>query len=924
MTRALAALILLVCLALGAAPARAQETGRITGTVRDAGSGRALPFATISIPELRKGVASDSKGEFLLTGVPVGTYTVRCQFLGYTDATRAGVVVAAGRPVKLEFTLQEVVVREEKEILVTGERPLVEVNRGATVRSISSKDISAMPVQTLSDVIEKQVGVSSENEALHVRGGRSDETVFVIDGVVNRNLISGQSTAGSINARSVAEVNVVTGGFDAKYGQALSGVVDVKLKEGGDAYHGGLSVQGGRFATSYFSGQVSGPDWLTAGLAEIGLKLPGTASFLIDVSADFTDTYLPAIGDLAGDPRLRSGYEDSFLGHKFRWGQDWMPSEDNTWRGLYKWTWKPTTSNKFDVSFSKRIGFDQGFTRSSFEDISGFEIGFPWAWSRRLDHFGTVTEDNNTLQAAWTKLLDKTSFFNVQVSRYFSALNQAVDGKNWTEYLQPQDSSLPDSLDTFYFIDTGDDYRWQDNYSEIWSLGGSYTTRRWKGHSLEAGLRNDWQNVQYVTIQYPWDYDPDGLGSAHDLWHVYPAQGNVYAQDLVEYEGFAANLGLRLDYWVPGEQLEAAVADTANQNITETTRQGFYEDTQEVFGRRVKAHVSPRIQVSHPITEKDNFFFNYGQFTQYPPYYYVYSKLTSVSSESFPILGNANLNPEISVQYEVGARHTFREDLAGNVTLFWKDIYDYPTSVTFKRTQGTELVDVLIYQNQDYARSRGFEVEFQKRRRQYWQYRLTYGFSVASGKSSDPNAAKVVQEQGGDAAETRLGEVFMFWNRPHRATASVDFRVDREGPAPELFGWTMPHAWGLNVYAMGQSGRAYTPQTQLGEEAAKPYSKNAPFQVTFDLRFNKEFRISRDQRINFTITGRNIFNAHVPRRIDPLTGRGYEDGAGLFSPEEMAKLPSDAARQYRTTAQLDNPSNYLEPYSWRVGFDYDF
>ena len=436
MTRALAVLILLACLALGAAPALAQETGRITGTVRDAGSGRALPFATISIPELRKGVASDSKGEFLLTGVPVGTYTVRCQFLGYTDGAREGVVVAAGRPVKLEFALREVVVREEKEIVVTGERPLVEVNRGATVRSISSKDISAMPVQTLSDVIEKQVGVSTENEALHVRGGRSDETVFVIDGVVNRNLISGQSTAGSINARSVAEVNVVTGGFDAKYGQALSGVVDVKLKEGGDAYHGGFSMQGGRFSTSYFSGQVSGPDWLTAGLAEIGLKLPGTASFLIDVSADFTDTYLPAIGDLEGSPRLRSGYEDSFLGQKFRWGQGWMPSEDNTWRGLYKWTWRPTPADKLDVSFSKRIGFDQGFTRSPFEDISGFEIGFPWAWSRRLDHFGTVTEDNNTLQAAWTKLLGKTSFFNVQVSRYFSALT-----RRWTARAGPSTCS---------------------------------------------------------------------------------------------------------------------------------------------------------------------------------------------------------------------------------------------------------------------------------------------------------------------------------------------------------------------------------------------------------------------------------------------------------------------------------------------------
>ena len=907
----------LLALALGApAVSHAQETGRVAGIIRDAKTKHVLPFATIAIVELKKGALSDSKGEFLITRVPPGTYTNRIQFLGYEDVTRQNVVVQGGAATNLEFALAEIVVAEEKEVVVTGERELVDVNVGTTIRSIDAKDIENLPVQNLIDVLQQQSGVSTENGQIHIRGGRTDETLFIVDGVNNRNLLTGESSAGKINARSVAEVNVITGGFDAKYGQALSGIVDVKLKEGSDEMHGGFTLEGGSYGTRLFTGQISGP-------VPIQNVLPGTATFLFDASADFTDTYLPNISSGSSGLRLQSGYQDKFLGSNFTWGNFWMPAQDNNWRGILKATWRSSPSNRFDFEITKSMGFDQGFTRRRFEDVSGFDVSYPYQWSQRLDHYGTVTLDNNQQLVAWTHLPNTTSFFKFQVSRYFNAYNQSVNGKSWTDYVQPQDASLPPDQDQLFFIDTGDHNRWIDTYSQVWSVGGEYTAHLGTHHRFDTGLRHDFQEVQYITIENPWDYDVDGLGSSHDLWKVNPSLGNFFLQDQVNYEGFVANVGLRVDYWFPGQQLEDAVADTSNKNISDTVREGFYEDTNGLFGRRFKAHVSPRIQVSHPITQKDNFFFNYGQFTQFPPYYYIYSKLTSVSSESFPILGNANLNPEVSVQYEVGGRHTFRDDLAGNVTLFWKDIYDYPTSVAFQRTQGAELVDVLVYINQDYARSRGFELELEKRRSQYWRYRLGYEYSIASGKSADPNAAKVVQEQGGDAAETRLGETFMFWNRPHRAKANIEFRVDGDQPAPKLFGLQLPRDWGINLYAEGQSGRAYTPQVEEGETVAKPYSENAPFNVLFDLRLNKAFRFGR-QRLNFTITGNNIFGTKVPRRIDPITGRGYEDGEGLFSPEELAKLGSEESREYRRISLLENPSSYLQGATWRFGFEYDF
>ena len=84
--------------------------------------------------------------------------------------------------------------------------------------------------------------------------------MFVVNGVANRDLVTGQSTAGTLNARSVAEVNVATGAYDVRYGNALSGVVEVKLKEGGDRFAGGFTLAGGSYGERAMQLVVGGPD----------------------------------------------------------------------------------------------------------------------------------------------------------------------------------------------------------------------------------------------------------------------------------------------------------------------------------------------------------------------------------------------------------------------------------------------------------------------------------------------------------------------------------------------------------------------------------------------------------------------------------------------------------------------------------------
>ena len=920
---AAAALLLLLLTAL---PVSAQERGGISGTVIDKRTNHAIPFATVTVVGAQKGGLTDSEGKFVITGVPVGSYEVRAQFLGYAPGSQTAIAVTVGRSITLNFALQEIVVHEEKVVEVTAERQLVEVRQGATVRSTSAAEIRNLAVSTITDVLQQQAGISTDADQIHVRGGRADETLFMVDGVANRDLVTGQTTAGKLNARSVAEVNVATGAYDVRYGNALSGVVEAKLKEGSDRFEGGLTTGGATYGGRAMQLTLGGP---------LGFKPAGEnpITWFLDLSSDYQSTRFPSIDKLPGNRRLRSSYVDEIFGSRRSYGSFFAPSEDNNWSARVALTWKASSSDRVNLNLRKQIGFDQGFSRT-FINAAG-DAGdpvYPWRWKNRVDHAPTIFEDNVQAALKWRRTLSTTGYTELQLSRYFSAQRRDVLGKNWKDYEPPDDISLPPffvTCDTItgicdtlvntkrndYFYDTGDDNIWQDRRSLTYGLTWGLT-KLLRRNEIEFGFEHQWQTAQYVTIENPWEPDPDGLGGTHDIWRVHPWIGDLYARDRLQFEGFTANIGLRADYWFVGREAERALANLADTiNITPTTRQEFFDNTHSFFGRRYKLKLSPRIIVAHPITENSSFFFNYGQFTQNPSYRYVYSKLTSISSESFPLLGNPNLNPQVSINYEVGAKHQFTAGAAANATFFVKDIYDYPTSTLFTRTQGDNLVPILVYLNGHFARSRGFEVEVEKRRGSgYWSGRLSYTFQQTRGKSSDPNEAKVAQQGQFDAAETRISETFVRWNRPHKVSLNLDLRFNDQ--APRSLSWLKQT--GLGVYVQGQSGRAYTPNFgPTSNQAAEENSRNALFQVTTDLKLDHAIRFG-GQRLDFSVSGLNVFGNRIINRVDAVTGRGRVWGVGEFDPAVFDV--NDFVKQ----SLVDDPSNYGPPAQWRVQLDFDF
>jgi outer membrane receptor protein involved in Fe transport len=897
------------------------EPGNITGKVLDSRTKDPLPFSNVVVVGTPYGAMSMEDGSYFIRNVPEGTYTVKASYMGYEAAEQVDVAVRPFTTAEVDFKLLKTVLRTTEEVLVTAERPMVEVDVPSTVRSVTEEELRDMPVTNVEDIVSLQAGVIRSDDEIHIRGGRTDETLYIIDGVRMKDLLSGKSSLLDVSARSVAEMDVITGGYSAEYGQALSGIVNVKIKEGGSKNHGYIEhsldhmpfreTSLDYFNTDRFEVGIDGPEPITSNLLrKWGINVPGQVTYYLGLSARFSDTHLPSINDLPGQNGLTSSYQDNFLGIKFDY-KDLAPRAENRWQLFGKTVWRPSSNNKFGLSFTKTIAIDQGYYRYDPYDVTRELTGFQYEWSKNLDAALVYTEDTNTLAFTWNQILSANSFHILRLSRFFNCVHANVRGGHWSDttyYSEPDDADkITDrSKDLPYFIQTGSADMWHDRYTETYTLGWDLTTRFPPHHQVKTGIDASYENAQYIIIRRPWVEDPDGLGEFHDLFHIYPNRGAVYIQDKINFEGLIGNLGLRYDYWFPGKQVERAVADTTKTAITQTTRENFYRDTHEIFGRRFKGHVSPRIAISHPITDRDNLFFNYGHFSQFPTYLWVYSKLSSVSSERFPLIGNPNLNPEISVQYEIGARHQFSETIAGNFTLFYKDIYDYPKSTPFEIPGVGEL---FIYRNLDYGRSRGIEIEIKKKRKGLIGGSLVYTYSIATGKSSDPNTLKLVQEQGGSigTAEQSLAEEYLWWNKPHKLNIYVDLRVQKDEQR-RLLGLRLPSDWALTFQWLIQSGKAYTPR-QDGQKIGKEYSENAEAENELDMKFTKYFAIG-NAKAKVTLEVKNVFNDRTVRRIDPETGEVPRPGVGGYV--------EDAGTLYGAIKHSD-PSYYEAPRRARLG-----
>ena len=222
--RRLFILAMLSCMVL---PSAAQNVGRIAGTVTDAASGEPLPGANIVLAETTRGAAADADGSYYILNLPPGRYELRASMVGYEPVLVVDVVVNANRTTTIDFELTDAAIGAG-EVTITAERPDVERDKTSTSYIIRPEEIQAMPgIRDVGDVLSLQPDVIDG----HFRGGREGEEYYTLQGMGIVNPITNSSAFMPIMS-AVEEVEVITSGFGAQYGNAQSGVVRISMKEG--------------------------------------------------------------------------------------------------------------------------------------------------------------------------------------------------------------------------------------------------------------------------------------------------------------------------------------------------------------------------------------------------------------------------------------------------------------------------------------------------------------------------------------------------------------------------------------------------------------------------------------------------------------------------------------------------------------------
>ncbi len=809
---------LALCLAPG--PAAAGTTGKLTGTVVDVNQ-QPLAGANVTLPEARLGAVTDAEGRYVIFNVPAGTYVVKMALIGYAATTFNGVAITADQTTTLDVTLQESAVQME-EVVVSAQRPVVELGLTSNVATITRDQIARLPVQELQDVVNLQAGVVDG----HIRGGRKGEVQFQVDGVTVNNPYDNASTV-RLDRSILEEVQVISGTFDAEYGQAMSGVVNAVLKRGTERLAWSGEMLSGGFL--YGSGRPIEDRFQPTGIQNYQLTVSGPTGlpktlFLLSGRRYVSEDH--AYGERRFLPTDRSDFENKVF-YPTGDGEKVALGYLREWLGLAKLTNRSIP--QVEIGYHAIVNQ----IRSRRAD-----------WAFRLDPEALSRQRTFSIVHGleWTQTLGATTLvkFNVR-QNYFDYRDMLYDDVYDPRYTL----AGPPKNDPVYeheaFVQGVQNTRFVQRTNAL-VIGGAITRHLSRDHDLKAGI--EWQparlrfgtpghlSVSGSTLVPHVDEPPDFPNPS-----VYrPVIGAAYGQDDLEWNDLRFRAGLRFEYFNPRAGLPSDLANPANA-IAGAPRSTFKPASR-------KLTLAPRLGVSYPITKKASLFFAYGHFSQMPLLKDIFTNadygiLANLQADGIDhgLLGNPDVKPERTIQYQFGYKQELRDWLGLDVTLFYKDIRDL-VGVRILTTYNNAIYRQLS--NADFGNVIGFTVALDQRAIGPVSTSLDYTWELAKGSSSDPleTAARI------DAGEDpRPRQVPLNWDQRHTVnlTAILSRRDD----------------YSLSAVVRAASGQPYTPVIESGfGSGLEANSGRKPSAVVVDLRTEKRLHTGRIQWNTFA----RVFN----------------------------------------------------------------
>ena len=836
----------------------AAQTGRIRGRVTDAQTGEALVGAAVYVEGSMYGAATDASGEYLITNVPVGRQTIEASYIGYRAVQKPDVLIILDQTVGEDFRLSRGMI-EIPEIITTADRARIVRTDASTSNTFTMEDIDKLPVQTLADIVRMQSGVvTSPQYGQHLRGGRPDEVMYYVDGVATRDPLYGYQAA-RINPEATAEVVIISGGFDAEYGEAMSGIIQVITKEGRSRTQGRLKY----VTDELFPGDLHFGDNRVE--ASVGGPLPGHGKLRYFLSGElyFTGDYAPAGQKLPH--HSRQDYKLSTkLTHQFQVGQ-----------GL-----------KFTAGgFLSRVQYEL----YPYDRNSQNHLGFKY----NLDRFTSRRERVKKANASINHMLTTATVYTLRVGWFSNERTIAVrdldreqgerdfGARFWEDYIfKAEDSVAANDSAIFHplpgyvkqsnnndnnpfgiysvFYGYGDYRYFLTHSSDVLTVKGDLTHNVGKVHELKTGLE-----VRYNSLHRRYNSLPTDPNPFVDAYDYEPLNLSAFVQDRMDFEDLVVRAGLRLDYLDPN-----AFKRLNPENVEDTT----------TVSALLKYKVSPRLGIAFPVSERTKFRFSYGHFFQTPAYRYLFDNISSAAyARGNQIIGNPDLLAQQTIAYELGLEQQFADYVIMDVTAYYKDIFDLMGT----RFQPAVPLGYYPLVNEEYGSVRGFEVGLLKASNNYWNARVSYGLSMARGTASSTYEWYYERYRYGTDPVTGLQmepprrDYVLEFDETHNAKLSLGCNL------PGDFAFIMLQDFvGSMLFNFG-SGLPFTPREvrklNAGRRTAEVNSARLPTRFTIDLNAARYLRFG-GIKLGLTCIVTNLLDARTAQWVYGGTGEPDDDG----------------------------------------------
>ncbi len=925
----------------------AGNTGKISGRATDVKSKEGLVGVNILVVGTTLGAVTDIEGNYTIIGVTPGTYTLKASLIGYNTVTVSNVVVNIDLTAKQDFILTETTV-EVREFVIVAEKPMVQQDMTASTAVMSKELISNLAVTQARDVIQLQAGITvSPGGDLHLRGGRSGQIAYQIDGVTVTDAYDGSNTI-DLGANAIQELQVVSGAFNAEYGQAMSGVVNIVTKDGGNELSGNVQAYTG---THYSRNDKTFWNIQNAPLTSIRNV---EASLSGPVIRDKMYFYLN--GRLFGN----EGY---FYGKRVFNTTDLSTADLNTAGNYF-------ISQNGDGSYvslnPENRSFFQGKVsyRLSSEIKLMYNYIFDYRKYKDFDNSIKLTPDNNlnrfnkTYSNIFTlnQTLSASSFYNLNLSYLFKDYQHYLYENLYTgDWWRPTlyvDNTLKQNPPYSYDIGGTNSNRFHRN-TGTYGVKFDYVNQVTKEISIQTGgdVKNHriyYQNINLIAMldsagSQAWPYNvaiPSRNTQNYDEYVHKPLEAAAYIQSKFEAFNLIFNAGIRFDYFDPdGKVLNDAHSSTSDPlyyqytvndpNINNPLKPGnkffdyngngvqdegeptkTYQDRIKYWYKdaKVKTQISPRLGLAFPISADGVIHFSYGHFFQLPSYEMMYTNPDfelGVGSGNQGLFGNTNLEPQRTIKGEIGLKQQLTEDIAGDLTLFFED---------FRNLTGTQTEDILVfgssqtyskYANSDFGFAKGVVLKMEKRLSENFAVNLDYTYSIAKGNASNP-------------ADTR--NAILGGANPESYVAPLDW--DQTHTLNVIAAYSQPHNWGVSVIANYYTGQPYTPavnkNSAIKENAYPRNSDYKPSIFNVDLRANKDFSFGATT-LSIYLRVYNLLDLDNARSVNTNSGDPY------FTFDKLDAEAINPKMYYNTLTELyTNPGYFSEPRRVELGTSWTF